>query len=460
MRRVLLLLAIIAAAPQAASAQTLRGRVIDEATGALLRQVHVSVLHEHRDSVLATVLAADGRFLFEMRDGAEYRLRAEALGYTTLLSAAVRADRGQMVDVDLRLRADAIALEPLTVTARQTEPHFMRDLRRRQQAGWGRFLMREDLEERTGARLLDVLASVQGLSVSQVTDSAGALLPLFTARTTGAMRECYTGVYVNGFRQFPMRTTEESEYRMHEVLALNLWEIEAIEVYRGVAELPAEYSDPGARCGAIGIWLRSSYDQWARRLRGEADYTMRVQLGAGPVSFSGRYAPATATGSEVALVWDISHRWSLGFNIRSGTSDMTPEAARHLSIALNANELQPITRPHPLRIASIAAEPRVSLLTRGSVRPVASMRLGFAERRHSVANVRRMFDQPFAAFGWVAGVGAGVEVRPARRVAIEGGVLTERVVFGGDAAPAGVAWTATAARLRISYAPSLGARLR
>ena len=33
--------------------------------------------------------------------------------------------------------------------------------------------------------------------------------------------------------------------------------IEAVEVFRGVSEMPAEFAAPDLRCGAVAVWMRA-----------------------------------------------------------------------------------------------------------------------------------------------------------------------------------------------------------
>jgi hypothetical protein len=443
-----------------ASGQTFSGRVYDEATGALISQVHVAVLPVLRDSVLQSRLAPEGEFVLELPAGGQYRLRAEALGYATLVTAPIRLDDRSLVQLELRLRPDALALQPLRVVARRVEPWYMRDLRRRQEAGWGRFLAREDLDERTGARLIDVLAGIPGLSIRHVTDGGGASVPLVTARTTDALRECYAGVYVNGIRQFPTRNTADALDRMREVLAIGLGEIEAIEAYRGLAELPAEFSDPGTLCGAIAIWLRTGHEHWGEGPIRPA-FSMRLQAGGGTARFSGGHAPRAAMTRTAGVHWGMSRRVAVGLGFRHGRHDMTGETTAYLTASLDPALFVRPEGSHPMRIISIGVEPRVALLSDGAVRPVVNARIAAAERTFAV-DWRGLAgrQQTFTSYGWALGAGAGVELRPASRFAVEAGVSGERLMFAkygalerGDR-PTAARWNVLVLRVTASYAVS------
>jgi hypothetical protein len=37
---------------------------------------------------------------------------------------------------------------------------------------------------------------------------------------------------------------------------MRLADVEAIEVFRGLSEMPAEYAAPELRCGAVAVWTK------------------------------------------------------------------------------------------------------------------------------------------------------------------------------------------------------------
>jgi hypothetical protein len=51
--------------------------------------------------------------------------------------------------------------------------------------------------------------------------------------------------------------------KVEDLFALRPYDIEAIEVYRGAAEVPAELSGSTAECGVVAVWLRTGHERFA-----------------------------------------------------------------------------------------------------------------------------------------------------------------------------------------------------
>ena len=173
MKRTLLTLGFLALSlPARAHAQALRGWVKDDASDRPLKGASVSVLHVVADTVLAVRVTDDAPFHIFMREAGNYRLRVAALGYVSVTTEPVLVPEGLVMTLEVRLRANAIALDPVRVVAERNEPTFMRDVRARMNEGWGRFLMREDLNDRGGGTIDEILAGEAGISIARLPDPA------------------------------------------------------------------------------------------------------------------------------------------------------------------------------------------------------------------------------------------------------------------------------------------------
>ena len=76
--------------------------------------------------------------------------------------------------------------------------------------------------------------------------SAGMNIP-------GAVSACHVGWFVDGHRMdMPGRTDPVTEG----LGTMALENVEAVEVFRGLSEMPAEFAAPDLRCGAIAVWTR------------------------------------------------------------------------------------------------------------------------------------------------------------------------------------------------------------
>ncbi len=108
----------------------------------------------------------------------------------------------------------------------------------RRETGNGRFLTRTEMAR---SRLLsDALREVPGIDV--ISGAGGALV--VSGRSTG---RCPLAVFVDG-----------SYTTIRNVDELTLEGIEAVEVYRGPAEIPAGFNAPvyDRTCGALLVWSR------------------------------------------------------------------------------------------------------------------------------------------------------------------------------------------------------------
>ena len=63
---------------------------------------------------------------------------------------------------------------------------------------------------------------------------------------------CYFAIVVDGIKLWTPGQHEPPNVQTYSVVGLD-----AIEVYRGAAELPVQYQGVGSACGAVLLWTRS-----------------------------------------------------------------------------------------------------------------------------------------------------------------------------------------------------------
>ena len=113
----------------------------------------------------------------------------------------------------------------------------------RRKAGIGTFLTRADIVRLQSVRASDVLRSVPGLQVTRY--GTGWTVAL---RRAGA--NCYPRWFVNG-SPFQMEPGDlDAMFRPDD--------IEAIEVYAGASQIPAQFGGIRAGCGVIAVWTRAA----------------------------------------------------------------------------------------------------------------------------------------------------------------------------------------------------------
>jgi len=267
MRRLLVLLLL--SCPSVVAAQVIRGRVLEADTDQPVRLAGLELLDD-RDRVLVNATAdSTGQFRVRAWMSGKYRLRATALGYRSVTSELLELGTGDEYALNIRLAADAVPIEPITVMSRSRSSLIeiaMRGYYDRRDSGlrigMGRFLDRGEIEQ-SGTRLTDVLRRVPGLRIHIDGRCAYIVVgsnPVGTNRLDGSgqrmqgecqppPRICTASLYVDGL----LVRYAGNSIPLDQMLPLE-W-VEALEVYRRPAELPAEFLASGA-CGVVVVWTR------------------------------------------------------------------------------------------------------------------------------------------------------------------------------------------------------------
>lgn len=256
---VLALLALGVAWPEEASAQaspfhgTIRGRASDEYNDHPLSGARVEFLDDSR-RVRATVLADEsGYFVMGQLPAGAFRLRVTHFGYLRTTTPVWWVHAGEILDVAVRLRPDALPLAPLEVVALTKVPMpVLADFhRRRESAVTGFFLARRDIDERKPSRVTDLLVDVPGIRLESVPGYSGQARGVTFARSllaTGGGR-CPVQVFLDG-----ILATRGGSVPLDDLVSPE--DLEGVEVYRGLGSVPAEFVTPEARCGVVALWTR------------------------------------------------------------------------------------------------------------------------------------------------------------------------------------------------------------
>ena len=246
-RRTLLLAAALGLMAAPLHAQTMRGKVLDAATGEGVAQAQVQALTEEgRDGGHART-RADGSFEIPLRAPGTFRIRAERAGYNPTVTTSLPVDLREAVEVEVRLSANAVAIEPLRVTARVEPPHrrnlTMNGFYDRERQGIGRYMRREDIERYPTQNLAQLLSRVPGTAIQYIRTKQY----IYFMRNGG----CRPQVYLDNVRMVVDNTMDINAI-------VTPGQIEAVEMYRGAAEIPVQYNNSrGAVCGVVLIWTRS-----------------------------------------------------------------------------------------------------------------------------------------------------------------------------------------------------------
>lgn len=240
-----------------ASTDTLRivGRVLDRESGEGVQGAVVRV----QSSDLFRITGRDGDFALPAMEPGTYVLVFDHLGYEPARDT-VRLEPGDGDRrVEARLQDRPLELEAVEVQGRVYVPEtgILRGAyeraQRMERLGLGRRIMRDEIDQWGFGRVTDLLHGIPGVYVQQA--GAGRRSVLMRGARTG--RACSGPVvYLDGTRF--MRSDDWGDMSPDEFISAR--ELEMVEVYRGAAEIPGEYSGPDAQCGVLVLWTRRGHD--------------------------------------------------------------------------------------------------------------------------------------------------------------------------------------------------------
>lgn len=147
------------------------------------------------------------------------------------------------LEIEIRMRQTALELPPLEVVARYVPPR-MHGYADRRLSGFGSFLDPDLLRASENRRLIDLLRSVRGL---RITPSRGSRYIAMSSRGN-----CLMSVWLDGIRIY----VPGDPGGPPDINQFPITDLEAVEIYRGSAELPMELAGSGAPCGALVLWTR------------------------------------------------------------------------------------------------------------------------------------------------------------------------------------------------------------
>ncbi len=245
-----------------------------------LGNVHVTL----RQAAREMLTDERGRAVFIGLQAGTDTIDVRQLGYAPQ-AAQIVLTAGATRSVLFGIAQRAHALPTVTVRAKRKNAVPNAGFADRQKRGFGAFITRKDIEQQQPSRSSDLLRHVAGIQLRPT----GAGYEIAMARMPV---RCKVRVFLDGV---PL-PTEESEFgpasargslvsskdqsgRQEQeripanpnvevpgfvIDQLQPEQIEAIEVYRGPAEVPAEFNISGADCGVVVIWMRNYREQQPR----------------------------------------------------------------------------------------------------------------------------------------------------------------------------------------------------
>jgi hypothetical protein len=257
-------------------AQALRGRVLATDSVTVIATAEVSVFRSDKlEERALTFVAGPSGFLAALPSGGTYWIEATNLGYATTRTRTFSVRQTDTLVIDILLSTQPLRIEPLIVRgyASSPEPHFMKDMRQRMSRGLGKYLLREDMLKRLDTPFGDMIRETGFyVGTTKYGDPFLQTKRSSDSRYTGSLNDlpdrdaqylrlmgCMPLVYVDGIkwqlvssgvRPIPQWDLIES------LFSLKPSDIEAIELYRGAAEVPPIWSGSDSLCGVVAVWTR------------------------------------------------------------------------------------------------------------------------------------------------------------------------------------------------------------
>jgi hypothetical protein len=240
---------------------SVRGTVVDASSGRGVPAAFVEFLDQGGLVRASATTGEDGSFLLPRVPRGDFRLRVSSLGYARTTTAAARLEAGEALSLVVRVSPSALALAPLEITAsvRVTSPVLESFYARAERGFGGIFLTRADIERAGPSRgVSDLVAGLTGVHLDTRPAPglpAGVFLSQGEAGSSG--RPCPVQVFLDGV---PVDRRGVLSGGMNRGVQLDRLvtpaDVEGIEVYRSLSEIPPEFLTTDARCGVIAVWRR------------------------------------------------------------------------------------------------------------------------------------------------------------------------------------------------------------
>ena len=242
----------------------LHGRVTDE-HGAPVPGVQLTLTSAASTGVggptpLQTTTDSAGRFAWSGLSAGEYRLVARRLGFAPV-DVEVSIKDGVDQTLDLRMTTAATRLDTVSVVGTSLTParygtsSKMDEFYRRKQEGKGHFFTREDIDDSDANNTATLLGRVPGIRAKR---EDNGVIYVHIASCVGSQGRISVGAGDDWGWEHVALIIDGSQVgkgsKSAVVSTIQPSEIEAIEVYTGISELPAEAM--GDACAAVYIWTR------------------------------------------------------------------------------------------------------------------------------------------------------------------------------------------------------------
>jgi hypothetical protein len=235
-------------------AQVVKGRVVLRGTEDGLGDVLVRLHFPEGRQAASALTDSAGAFTMTAPRLGPFTLSAERIGLAPVTTPEVEVGLAEAVEVVLWMSEAAVPLEPLVIEARSSVDlgilaGYYERMDRQRKLGFGHILTRDQIDERQAVDVADLLRDIPRVRIL----GQGFGRPPSVV-FSGAGGECIPRVYLDGVHQ--NRGGAAGAAAMVDETA-RPHELEGVEVYRGIGEMPGEFYDD-RHCGVILLWTRRS----------------------------------------------------------------------------------------------------------------------------------------------------------------------------------------------------------
>ena len=262
-----------------ASAQHVRGRLIDLETNDPIAAGFLKLMAADRSVVTTTVSNVNGEWRLDVPRPGVYFVAADRLGYRSWVSGPVEVGPEDELNSVFHLEPLPVTLDPIDVQATAVRQHLeYNGFFERQRSNFGHFVTPEAIERRQASRVTDLLTAVPG--VQRVVLSGGSAGPPQIQLRGSNLSQgglCRPRVFVDGLMYSPgdsrpvrlreggatERAAADELERLGPGLSLDdighPSTIAAIEVYRSATQVPVQFGGASVEtlCGVIVVWTRT-----------------------------------------------------------------------------------------------------------------------------------------------------------------------------------------------------------
>lgn len=230
--------------PGVVDAQTVRGRVFEYGTAVPIEGATIEVVGSKGDRVAATS-DSSGYFILFPGTGGTLTVEATHPSYVAEAPQTVTVRSKETITLVVRMTRQAIAIEPIVVTARSASALGGFHERMRWNP-FGQYLDEKEIKRRRPVSFEQLLRGVHRMQVDTELGSSRITMPSKVPPELGqGFGRCAAMVFVDGMPLSPDADLEG---------ALPLSQLAAVEIYPEPTGAPLEFMTIGNECGVVAFW--------------------------------------------------------------------------------------------------------------------------------------------------------------------------------------------------------------